>query len=142
MKKVIIALLLIGCGFWLYHILNSYDYVSSNYKTYKDIDFEKGWIPKQIPSSSYDIHEVHNTDTNELLIFFKCNDLKDFISKCKNIDVQNPLSKTSTLKKFKSTLDTALLELKNGFNFYSCSYNENYINAINQKTNKVYIFER
>lgn len=46
----------------------------SYYPTYeaaiKDGSLERGWLPKIIPSSSSEIHEQHNIDSNEVWISF------------------------------------------------------------------------
>lgn len=143
MKKIILIIVVLGCGFWFYYLMYNYDFSKSSYTKYDEIDFKKGWIPKWIPKSSFNINEFHNIDTNELLISFKCKDIKTNLSNCKKIVVKNPLFKTASLSKFSTTIKNILHELKEKkYEYFLCEYDKNYIWAVDEKSNQVYIFEK
>ncbi len=133
MRKIIIFILLIGCGFWAYYLYNSSDITHKSYTSYDEIEFEKGWIPRWIPKDSFDISETHNIDTNKLFIIFKSKQYKKFLSTCKKLDLKNipqnlaNFNLKDDIKKYK---------------FFTCKKNENYIVAFNLGKKEFYIFDK
>lgn len=53
------------------------DLMETHYSSYeeiiKDNGFQRGWIPKFLPNSSYDIYEKHDIDNNKVWVSFKFN---------------------------------------------------------------------
>ena len=94
MKKIFISMLiitvigLVGC---------SIDIKTSKYKDYDSakIDIEKGWIPRDLPSSAIDIYEIHNIDTNECNGIFTIpkEEIKGFYDELNAIDKEEILSR-------------------------------------------------
>jgi len=62
-----LCFLLFSCG----------DVTDGFYKTLGDAkksgDYEKGWLPRILPDSSYEIYERHDLDTNAVWVRFKVN---------------------------------------------------------------------
>jgi len=60
------------------------EYSHSYYSTYSSVTFDRGWIPKWLPKTAYDIEEAHNLDTNESWLTFKYSpEDKYYIAECK-----------------------------------------------------------
>lgn len=75
MKKMLLIVLIvfIGIYFLLTHYfgdtqINKYDSLES---VQKDTAIQRGWIPKILPASAYDIVETHDIDTNQNFGKFK-----------------------------------------------------------------------
>ncbi len=133
MKKIIILAILIGCGFWAYYIYSTSEVVNTSYASYKDVEFDKGWIPRWIPKDSFDIHDTHNIDTNKLFITFKSKNYKAFLSACKKL---NLIKIPQVLKKLNPNTPIK------SYNFFTCRKNENYIVTQNLKKLEFYIFDK
>ena len=89
MKKVLaIVLLVVGALYWLLSSyfpdveINRYDSIGT-VKENKAI--EKGWVPKILPPSAYDIVETHDADNNSVFgkFTYKEEDEEAFLTKLK-----------------------------------------------------------
>jgi len=79
---IAIILLTVGCSGDIVETTTSH---YSNYKkAAEDGVVERGWLPRNLPDSAYDIIETHNIDTNELWVKFQFSqtDINSFLSQC------------------------------------------------------------
>jgi len=92
MKKILIIILLFFVGF--YFVLTNY-YKDVQINKYDSIEavkeqkaIESGWIPKNLPSSAYDIAETHDLDTNIIVGKFSYHerDEVNFLAGLKELD--------------------------------------------------------
>ena len=89
MKKILLIILLVFLAIYL--VLTSY-FPNTEINKYDSLEtvqtkkvIEKGWIPKILPASAYDIVETHDIDTNVVFgkFSYKEKDEKEFLSKLK-----------------------------------------------------------
>jgi len=81
MKTIIITSSILGIVVILY--LKNMDYYINTYDNKEEVLFAKsikrGWIPKNLPNSAYQIREKHNIDTNFVKGCFYYNDIDEEI---------------------------------------------------------------
>ena len=89
MKKPLLIILLVFLAIYL--VLTSY-FPNTEINKYDSLEtvqtkkvIEKGWIPKILPASAYDIVETHDVDTNTVFgkFSYKESDEEEFLSKLK-----------------------------------------------------------
>ena len=92
MKKLLLIILLAFLAIYL--VLTSY-FPNTEINRYDSLEtvqtkkvIEKGWIPKILPASAYDIVESHDIDTNTVFgkFSYKESDEKEFLSKLKELN--------------------------------------------------------
>ena len=74
MKKILLLVMVFIFVIVLYFLMPNYDessFYANKSEVIKDNAIKRGWIPKILPASAYDIKEEHNLDTNMLNGSFK-----------------------------------------------------------------------
>ena len=89
MKKLLLIILLVFLTIYL--VLTSY-FPNTEINRYDSLEtvqtkkvIEKGWIPKILPASAYDIVETHDVDSHKVFgeFSYKESDEEEFLSKLK-----------------------------------------------------------
>ena len=78
---------------------------SSYEEIVKDGGFNRGWVPRFLPKSCYDVKEKHDIDNNKVWLIFKFNirDLDSILTKMENPDL-NKINSIEKIFKYNFTI--------------------------------------
>ncbi len=144
MKKILSILLsLFLLMMIILYVLSSMEITESYFETYEEAvsSINAGWLPRWLPTSSYDIRETHDVDSNAVLAVFKVGVLAQLDNlSCENISKEEfVIPKESYIERFPDFVSDMFLNIsaKNGIEPYRCG---EYYLGLNKKIDVVYLW--